>query len=216
MNGLLALFIIWRRKCYSSQHRTAKGEAAKTYPSQKKRQASWVLYWTLWGRIRPDIQKRMTESHSYNSAGIFSVSELKKLVGWKWTVDATICFVTWITLRFEFITMLFSALRTENFERFRDVGVEGLNFHYDHRDGRNNPIPMVSAEYKRVKNNKGDEEKQKIGICCTCINGKHQPITTLLHFLALISKIKLFLVGFDITESPLDLKKYFQGTPRLF
>ena len=37
---------------------------------------------------------------------------------------------------------------------------------------------MVSAEYKRVKNKKGDEEMQQIGICCTCPGGDHQPITT--------------------------------------
>ena len=121
----------------------------------------------------------MADSNSYNTAGIFTVSELKKLVSWEWTVGCCLCFVNWLTLRFEFLTLLYSALRTENFERFRAVGIEGLNYHYDHRDGRNNPIPMVTAEYRRVKNNKGDEEMQKIGICCTCPGGKHEPITTI-------------------------------------
>ena len=119
----------------------------------------------------------MSESSSLNSGGIFSVDELKKLMAWEWVKGCGVCFVNWIVLRFQFLTLLLCALRTENYERFRDVGIEGLNFHYQHHDGRGKPCPLATAEYKRVKNNKGDEEKQKIGICCTCKGGIHKPIT---------------------------------------
>ena len=141
------------------------------------RQATWNLFWTYWREIRPEIKRRMSESSSLNSGGIFSVDELKTLMAWEWVQGCGVCFVNWIVLRFQFLTLLLCALRTENYERFRDVGIEGLNFHYEHTDGRGKPCPLVTAEYKRVKNNKGDEEKQMIGICCTCKGGIHEPIT---------------------------------------
>ena len=122
----------------------------------------------------------MSESQSGNNAGIFTATELKHLFAFKWTRDTAICFVNWIVLRFQFLTMILCALRTENFERFRSVCVEGLKFHYEHRDGRGERCPLATAEYARVKNNKGDEEKQRIGIVCLCKDGIHKPITT--HF----------------------------------
>ena len=138
---------------------------------------SWTLYWTFWKNIQPKVEKRMNESNTGNSGGIFTVAELKTLVSWEWTVDCGVCFVNWLLLRLQFLTYLFCALRSENFDRFRCVGIEGLSFHYGHRDSRGASCPMVSAEYKRVKNKKGDEEMQQIGICCTCPGGDHQPIT---------------------------------------
>ena len=117
----------------------------------------------------------MSESSSHNSGGIFSVGELKILMAWKWTKESGICFVNWILLRFQFITMLFCALRTENYERFRQVNLEGLKFHRDHRE-RGQLCPLMNAHYNRVKNRKGDEEQQGICVVCLCKNGIHKPI----------------------------------------
>ena len=120
----------------------------------------------------------MNANDTGNTGGIFSVAELKKLVSWEWTIECGICFVSWLVIRFEFLTFLLCALRTENFDRFRDICIDGITFHPDHRDTSGKKCPMATGQYLRVKNKKENEELQQIGIVCTCPNGEHAPITT--------------------------------------
>ena len=139
---------------------------------------TWTRYWTYWKSIQGKVERRMNESDTGNSGGIFSVSELKNLFTWEWTLDCGICFVNWIMLRFQFVTFLLCALRSENFDRFRSIGIDGITFHYEHRDKTGKKCPMATGEYLRVKNKKDNDETQFIAIVCTCPNGQHAPITT--------------------------------------
>ena len=139
---------------------------------------TWTKYWTYWKQIQPKVEKRMNANDTGNTGGIFSVAELKKLVSWEWTIECGICFVSWLVIRFEFLTFLLCALRTENFDRFRDICIDGITFHPDHRDTSGKKCPMATGQYLRVKNKKENEEVQQIGIVCTCPNGNHAPITT--------------------------------------
>ena len=81
-------------------------------------------------------------------------------------------------LRFQFVTFLLCALRSENFDRFRNIFIDGITFHYEHRDKTGKKCPMATGEYLRVKNKKDNGETQYIAIVCTCPNGQHAPITT--------------------------------------
>ena len=73
--------------------------------------------------------------------------------------------------------MLFGALRTENFERFRKVCIDGLRYLYDNKDDRGQPRPSCVCDYMRVKD-KSKEEQQRLAIVCFCPGGKHEPITS--------------------------------------
>ena len=77
--------------------------------------------------------------------------------------------------------MLFAALRHENFDRWRHVGKEGLQFDYNHLDDTGNVRAVCTSQYPRVKLKNGRnpykvEEDQPITIVCFC-EGGHQPIT---------------------------------------
>ena len=156
------------------------GGSYNTYYTISK---TWGLYWTLWRQNRNMVYARMKESAvgAPNSGGIFTVKEMKTLTQWEWTPECLICFVEWMLLRFQCITMLFAALRHENFDRWRHVGKEGLHFDYNHLDDTGNVRAVCTSKYPRVKLKNGRnpykvEEDQPITIVCFC-EGGHQPIT---------------------------------------
>ena len=116
-----------------------------------------------------------------NQGGIFTVDEMKTLTQWKWRPDCGVSFVNWLLLRFQCTTMLFSALRQENFDRWRQVGTKGLRFDYDHLDDEGKVRPICISEYPRVKLKNGCnphkvEENEQMIVVCFC-KDEHEPIT---------------------------------------
>ena len=108
--------------------------------------------------------------------------QMKTLTQWSWLPDCGISFVNWLLLRFQCITMLFAALRQENFDRWRHVGTKGLHFDYNHLDDEDKVRPICTSEYPRVKLKNGCnpykvEETQQMVIVCFC-KGPHRPITS--------------------------------------
>lgn len=145
---------------------------------------SWGLYWTLWKQNRNMVYARLKSSAvgAPNRGGIFTVDEMKTLTQWSWLPDCGISFVNWLLLRFQCITMLFAALRQENFDRWRHVGTKGLHFDYNHLDDEDKVRPICTSEYPRVKLKNGCnpykvEETQQMVIVCFC-KGPHRPITS--------------------------------------
>ena len=68
-----------------------------------------------------------TSKDAPNRAGkVFTIFEFKKLLTMLWivTMSDTISLVEWIILAFCAKTFLLGALRTENFERFRNGGIQ--------------------------------------------------------------------------------------------
>lgn len=136
---------------------------------------TWGLYWTLWKQNRNMVYARLKSSAvgAPNQGGIFTVDEMKTLTQWSWLPDCGISFVNWLLLRFQCITMLFAALRQENFDRWRRVGSKGLHFDYNHLDDEGKIRPICTSEYPRVKLKNGCnpykvEETQQMVIVCFC------------------------------------------------
>ena len=124
------------------------GDSYNTRCQKSTASKTWGLYWTLWKQNRNMVLARLKLSAvgAPNQGGIFTVDEMKTLTQWKWRPDCGVSFVNWLLLRFQCTTMLFSALRQENFDRWRQVGTKGLRFDYDHLDDEGKVRPICISE----------------------------------------------------------------------
>ena len=100
----------------------------------------WTLYWALRCQRRNWIKSLLAvSSKEHNNKGsIFTFDEFRTLATTQFDPELGIPFPLWIQKRFTAITLLFGALRTEQFNRFREGGLASIewnpnNVDRDHR-----------------------------------------------------------------------------------
>ena len=96
----------------------------------------WTLYWSLVTEKRAWIDRLLKHSakDAPNRGSVFSFEEFQVLVTSEFLVALMIPFPVWILKRFMAITLLFGALRSEQFDRFRTGGVQSIEFLKNNRD----------------------------------------------------------------------------------
>jgi hypothetical protein len=98
------------------------------------------------------VQRNVKKNNPGNKAGrVFSFNECFRLVTTCWTVECGMIFPDWCCLAFCAITLILAALRTEQLERFRTAGLEGISHgETTYEDGIARPYAVI--HYPRVKN----------------------------------------------------------------
>jgi len=69
-----------------------------------------------------------------NRGSVFSFEEFKVLTTTIFAIALGIPFPVWLRQRFMGTTLLFGALRSEQFHRFRKGGLESIEYLYDNKD----------------------------------------------------------------------------------
>ena len=90
----------------------------------------WTLFWTLRSQRRAWIKSLLAISSkdANNKGSVFTFEEFRKLSTTLFDPSLGIPFPEWIMKRFMAITLLFGALRTEQFKRFREGGLESIEW----------------------------------------------------------------------------------------
>ena len=142
------------------------------------------------------MNKLLKESarNASNRGFVFEFDEFRQLVTTEWSPDCGIDFIRWISARFPAVTLLLGALRSEQLDRFRGAGLQGIDFNRDNKDNHHLIVakliqnrddkginrPMATSCYARVKNRNcanphRNEDDFQLTIPCLCANG-HEPI----------------------------------------
>ena len=90
----------------------------------------WTLFWTLRCQRKAWIKSLLAISaqDANNKGSVFTFDEFRKLSTTLFDPSLGIPFPEWVLKRFMAITLLFGALRTEQFNRFREGGLESVEF----------------------------------------------------------------------------------------
>ena len=112
----------------------------KVEPSQlfdeSRASLHWRLYWNYYLQKKSWLKGLLKESakDAPNKGSIFTFEEFKALVTTEWSPDCGENFIAWISARFPAVTLLLGALRSEQFDRFRKAGLDGITFNYGNID----------------------------------------------------------------------------------
>ena len=106
------------------------GGHRNTQASRKSLSNEWTLFWTLRCQRRAWIKSLLAISaqDANNKGSVITFDEFRKLSTTLFDPSLGIPFPEWVLKRFMAITLLFGALRTEQFNRFREGGLESVEF----------------------------------------------------------------------------------------
>ena len=98
------------------------------------------------------VQRSVKKNNPGNRAGrVFAFEECGRLVTTLWNAGCGYIFPDWAIIAFCALSLILAALRTEQLERFRTAGLEGITYgETTWEDGIARPYAVVS--YDRVKN----------------------------------------------------------------
>ena len=96
----------------------------------------WTLYWTLVTEKRAWIDRLLAKSaaDAPNRGSVFSFEEFQVLATTEFAIALALPFPVWIQKRFIALTLLFGALRSEQLDRFRQGGLQAIEFLDTNRD----------------------------------------------------------------------------------
>lgn len=96
---------------------------------------AWRLYWTLVQQNKRWIYGLLKASakDAPNRGSVFEFDEFRTLVTTTFKPE-DVCFPVWVLKRFMAVSLLLGALRSEQFDRFREGGLASIEFLRENRD----------------------------------------------------------------------------------
>ena len=158
--------------------------------------SQWHLYWNLVSQKRAWVERLLAKSavDAPNRGSVFTFEEFKILATTSYDPAKGVAFPVFIQKRFMGTTLLFGALRSEQFTRFRKGGLEAIEWLHDNKDENHHTktingdgylTPMATSCYARVKNRNGTspdaiDDTFFLTVACLCPRN-HEPIRTPSH-----------------------------------
>ena len=96
----------------------------------------WRLYWNLVGQKRAWMDGLLAESaaDAPNRGSVFKFEEFQKLITTMYNRACNSAFPVWVLYRFIAVSLLLGALRSKQFKRFREGGLEAIEYVRENRD----------------------------------------------------------------------------------
>ena len=113
---------------------------------------SWRLYWNLVSQKKPWMNKLLKESarNASNRGFVFEFDEFRQLITTEWSPDCGIDFIRWVSTRFPAVTLLLGALRSEQLDRFRGAGLQGIDFNRENKDNHHPTVAKLVTQSPRT------------------------------------------------------------------